>query len=83
MAELGIGVLSRQCLNRRIAGIAEMSDEVAAWVAKRNSRKTAIHWQFTTADARIKLQHLYPIQADYIRKFFRKIPIIAEAELFY
>jgi hypothetical protein len=60
MAELEIGILSRQCLNRRIAGIEEMSGEVAAWVAKRNSQKTAIHWQFTTADARIKLQPLYP-----------------------
>jgi hypothetical protein len=32
MAEVEIGILSRQCLNRRIAGIGEMSDEVAAWV---------------------------------------------------
>jgi hypothetical protein len=60
MAELEIGIMSRQCLNRRIAGIEEMGDEVAAWVSKRNSRKTTIQWQFTTADARIKLQHLYP-----------------------
>jgi hypothetical protein len=60
MAELEIGIMSRQCLNRRIAEIAEMGDEVQAWVTRRNSRKTTIHWQFTTADARIKLQHLYP-----------------------
>jgi hypothetical protein len=60
MAELEIGILSRQCLNRRIAGIEEMCAEVAAWAARRNSQKTTIHWQFTTADARIKLQHLYP-----------------------
>jgi hypothetical protein len=60
MAELEIGILNRQCLNRRIAGIEEMRDEVAAWVTERNSRKTTIRWQFTTPDARIKLQHLYP-----------------------
>jgi hypothetical protein len=60
MAELEIGVMSRQCLNRRMEKIETMSDEVQAWVAKRNSRKTTIHWQFTTKDARIKLQHLYP-----------------------
>ncbi|MDR2049319.1 MAG: IS630 family transposase, partial [Treponema sp.] len=53
-------ILSRQCLNRRMAGIEEMRDEVAAWVTERNSRKTTIRWQFTTPDARIKLQHLYP-----------------------
>jgi hypothetical protein len=33
---------------------------VAAWVAQRNAAGTAIDWQFTTADARIKLKHLYP-----------------------
>jgi hypothetical protein len=60
MAELEIGVMSRQCLNRRMEEIAAMRDEVQAWVAKRNSRNTTIHWQFTTKDARIKLQHLYP-----------------------
>jgi hypothetical protein len=60
MAEVEIGILSRQCLNRRIEGIEEMSDEVAAWVTRQNSRKTTIRWRFTTADARIKLQHLYP-----------------------
>ncbi|MDR0759368.1 MAG: hypothetical protein LBF74_04575 [Treponema sp.] len=46
--------------HRRIGTIEAMSDEVQAWVAKRNSRNTTIQWQFTTKDARIKLQHLYP-----------------------
>ena len=60
MAELEIGVLSRQCLGRRIPSIEEMSAEVQSWVIQRNNHKTTVHWQFTTADARIKLQHLYP-----------------------
>jgi hypothetical protein len=60
MAELEIGVLSRQCLGRRIPTIEEMANEVQAWVAQRNNNKTAVNWQFTTADARIKLKHLYP-----------------------
>jgi hypothetical protein len=60
MAELEIGILSRQCLSRRIATIERMSDEVDAWVTQRNQAQSAVHWQFTTADARIKLQHLYP-----------------------
>jgi hypothetical protein len=34
--------------------------EVWAWVTERNSHKTAVHWRFTTANARIKLRHLYP-----------------------
>jgi NifU-like protein involved in Fe-S cluster formation len=60
MAELEIGVMSRQCLGRRIANIEKMASEVQAWVAQQNNQKTAVCWQFTTADARIKLQHLYP-----------------------
>jgi hypothetical protein len=60
MAELEIGVMSRQCLGRRIAGIEKMTSEVQSWVTQRNNEKTAVRWQFTTADARIKLQHLYP-----------------------
>jgi hypothetical protein len=60
MAELEIGIVNRQCLNRRIPTIEEMSREVESWVARRNKEQTKIHWQFTTQDARIKLQHLYP-----------------------
>jgi len=60
MAELEIGAMSRQCLKRRIATIEKMAGEVQAWVTERNSQRTAVHWQFTAADARIKLRHLYP-----------------------
>jgi len=37
---------------------------VAAWQAKRNGQAVGINWRFTTADARIKLKHLYPSIAD-------------------
>ena len=61
MAELEIGVMSRQCLKRRIPTMEKMASEVQAWVTERNNHKTTVHWQFTTADARInKLRHLYP-----------------------
>jgi hypothetical protein len=60
MAELEIGVMSRQCLGRRMACIETMAHEVESWVTQRNSQKSTVHRQFTTADARIKLQHLYP-----------------------
>jgi predicted AAA+ superfamily ATPase len=59
-AEMAIGVLSRQCLNRRIPAIDQMRAAARAWAAERNKRKATVHWQFTTADARIKLRHLYP-----------------------
>jgi hypothetical protein len=60
MAELELSVLSRQCLNQRLADRASLEREVAAWVRERNAASRRISWQFTTADARTKLKHLYP-----------------------
>ena len=60
MAEIELSALSTQCLNRRIADMATMQDEIAAWQWARNSRPCKIDWQFTTPDARIKLKRLYP-----------------------
>lgn len=60
MAEIEIGVMSRQCLNRRIATKIEMSRELNAWMCQRNQAAIKVDWQFTTSDARIKLKSLYP-----------------------
>ncbi len=60
MAEIELSVLARQCLNRRLGDRATIAQEVAAWVAARNTAATTIDWRFTTADARIKLKRLYP-----------------------
>lgn len=61
MAELELSVLSRQCLNRRIADEETLNSEVAAWERQRNAVRTTIDWQFTSGDARIKLKRLYPV----------------------
>jgi hypothetical protein len=61
MAEIELSVLSRQCLNRRIPDQSTLIYEVAAWQNQRNAADSTVHWRFTTADARIKLQRLYPI----------------------
>jgi hypothetical protein len=60
MAEIELSILQRQCLARRLGDRATMEHEVAAWVAERNGAHQRIDWRFTTADARIKLNHLYP-----------------------
>jgi hypothetical protein len=60
MAETELSILSRQCLDRRIDCKAIMISEVAAWEQDRNTHESKIDWQFTTADARIKLKRLYP-----------------------
>jgi hypothetical protein len=57
MAEIELGVLKGQCLDRRIDN---MKTEVAIWELDRNNRSKKINWQFTTQEARIKLTRLYP-----------------------
>lgn len=60
MAEIELSVLKGQCLDRRIAEMATMQAEVAAWENDRNNGIKKIDWQFTTSDARVKLKRLYP-----------------------
>jgi DDE superfamily endonuclease len=60
MAETELSVLGRQCLNRRIADPDFLTRELAAWEKTRNRARVKVDWQFTTADARIKLKRLYP-----------------------
>ena len=60
MAESELSVLSRQCLDRRIADKRTLIEEVSAWQNERNKNHAKADWQFTTADARIKLKRLYP-----------------------
>ena len=60
VAEMELSVLARQCLDRRIPDREALRREVAAWVATRNGAVAKVDWQFTTADARIKLKRLYP-----------------------
>ena len=61
MAEIELSVLSRQCLNRRIPDQEALRYETTAWMERRNMARATIEWQFTTADARVKLTKLYPV----------------------
>lgn len=60
MAEIELSVLSRQCLDRRLPDKESLQREIAAWEQQRNRESLKIDWQFTTADARVKLKRLYP-----------------------
>jgi hypothetical protein len=60
MAESELSVVSCQCLDRRIPDKQTLVEEVAAWEEARNKHHAKADWQFTTADARIKLKRLYP-----------------------
>jgi len=60
VAEPELSVLTRQCLNCRIAQRQTVAGETTAWAADRNARQVGVDWHFTTADARVRLRHLYP-----------------------
>jgi hypothetical protein len=60
MAEYELSVLSGQCLDRRIPDKQTLTEEIAAWEDSRNKKHVKADWQFTTADARVKLKRLYP-----------------------
>ena len=60
VAESELSVLTRQCLDRRIALQEEVAEEAGAWGERRNAKQVGVEWQFTTEDARVKLKHLYP-----------------------
>jgi hypothetical protein len=60
VAESELSVLTRQCLDRRIAQREVVTEEAGIWAQDRNKSQIGVEWHFTTADARTKLKHLYP-----------------------
>lgn len=60
MAQSELSVLSSQCLDRRIPDKDTLIKQVNAWRNERNTKNAEADWQFTTADARVKLKRLYP-----------------------
>ncbi len=60
MAEIEIGVLRGQCLDRRIDTPEWLEDEITAWVDERNAAGARIRWKFTTQTARAKMGRAYP-----------------------
>ncbi len=60
MAEIEFSALGRQCLAHRIPDKVCLIAEVRTWEDERNASVVKVLWRFTTADARIKLAHLYP-----------------------
>lgn len=59
MAEIEIGILTRQCLNRRLPTQQLLRCEVDAWQADRNALHRTIEWRFTRQDADRKLGRYY------------------------
>ena len=60
MAEIEIGVLKGQCLDRRIDTRAQLEREILAWQQQRNAAGARVKWMFTTEHARAKMGRAYP-----------------------
>jgi hypothetical protein len=60
MAEIEIGILSRQALAKPLPDLESFQTQIRVWTLKRNAEAGKVNWQFTSADARIKLKRLYP-----------------------
>ena len=61
IAEIEFSVLVRQGLAHNIATMQEFCEQVEQWQTARNQSGATVRWQFTTADARIKLERLYAL----------------------
>jgi hypothetical protein len=59
MAEVELAVLSRQCLDRRIPDMETVEYVVGRWEERRNEARATVEWQFTTDQARAKLERVY------------------------
>ncbi len=59
MIECEFSVISRQCLDRRIATVEQLRSEVLALLEERNAKGIKINWQFSIAAARSKLNSHY------------------------
>lgn len=62
IAEMEWSALSREVLDARIPDASELARRLRAWMRRRNRERTAVRWCFTTAKARTKLSHLYPVK---------------------
>jgi transposase len=60
MAEIEIGVMRKQCLDRRIGEVDTLIDELEAWENERNEAGATINWLFDLTRAREKMSRAYP-----------------------
>ena len=59
MAEIELSAFERD-LPDRVGDTRAMAAHVSAWEKRRNGAKVKADWQFTSAEARVKLRKLYP-----------------------
>lgn len=57
MAEIEIGIFSRQSIRGRIGTEEKLKEHARIWQKGRNREHAMIHWKFTTKDARMKFKY--------------------------
>ena len=61
IAECELSAMTRQSVaGRRIGSLDALGAEIAAWSADINTRQRGVEWQMKVADARCKLESVYP-----------------------
>ena len=60
IAEIELSLLARQGLQKRVPDRVVLAAQATAWAQRRTQEQRGVDWQFTTADARVKLKGLYP-----------------------
>lgn len=59
IAEIGINIMTRECLDRKVPDIESLWQEPKKWNEAYDKNPSPINWQFTVADSRVKLKKLY------------------------
>lgn len=57
MAEIEIGVMSRQAIKGRMPTETYLKKQITAWARRRNRLRATINWSFTKKDARTKFKY--------------------------
>jgi hypothetical protein len=60
MAECEFSVLSRQCLQQRMATQEHLEQVTQHWATQRTAKQITVNWRFTTEKAREKFKRFYP-----------------------
>ena len=58
-AEIEFAALAKQCLDRRLPDVPQMSRQVLAWADQRNREGRTVNWTFAATEARIKMKRHY------------------------
>ena len=60
MAEIELSVFSKQCLKGLIGEERTLRRQIGALERERNGARAPIDWRFSSQDARVKLNRIYP-----------------------